>query len=52
MSEPGWDQLPRHPLPAKLRREQQGLGLILSLISRSLAICVIAVALYLAYQTW
>lgn len=42
----------RPPFPARLQREQQALGLILGLRSRSLAICVTAAASYPAYLAW
>lgn len=39
-------------LPDRLRREQQGLGFVLKLISRSLATIVFAVGAYLLYLVW
>lgn len=52
MTGPVEEESARPPLPVRLQREQQALGLILGLLSRSLAICVTAAAFYLAYLAW
>lgn len=39
-------------LPERMQSEQQALGIVLSLVSRSLAILVIAIAVYVIYLTW
>lgn len=52
MSESADNSPRRVPPPKRLAQEQFAMAFLLGLVSRSLAICVVAAALYLVYLNW